>query len=155
MHKKIAIDVVLHILRFLVIADMSFLLIWLLVTEVHAAAADPTVEPVKMRVTCYCDQGITYSGVPVREGIIAGKKEWLGAAVYLYEVNDDGSMGLMVPEIFQVLDTGFGMDKDGDGVGTIQEGKSIDLYMPTIEDAREFVGTYGDYMYVYVVKGKG
>lgn len=100
-----------------------------------------------MRVTCYTypEGSITASGCEVREGIIAAKKEWMDALVVLYDT-DMNFIGY-----FEVRDTGFGIDKDGDGIGSIQEGTSIDVFRSNLERCREWVERYGDYCYVQVI----
>lgn len=101
----------------------------------------------RMRVTCYTypPGSITASGCEVREGIIAAKKEWLDALVVLYDM-DMNFIGY-----FEVKDTGFGIDKDGDGIGSIQEGTSIDVFRSNLERCREWTGRYGDYCYVQII----
>lgn len=51
-----------------------------------AAVVKPEIggEPAVIRCTCYFDQGYTKSGHLVREGIVAGKEEWLGCMAVLY-----------------------------------------------------------------------
>ena len=100
-----------------------------------------------MRVTCYTypPGSITASGCEVREGIIAAKKEWMGALVILYDT-DMNFIGY-----FEVLDTGFGIDKNGDGVGSIQEGKSLDVFRSSLERCHEWTERYGDYCYAKII----
>lgn len=100
-----------------------------------------------MRVTCYTypPGSITASGSEVREGIVAAKKEWMGALVILYDT-DMNFIGY-----FEVLDTGFGSDKDGDGVGSIQEGKSLDVFRSSLERCHEWTERYGDYCYAKII----
>lgn len=111
---------------------------------------EPTVggEPSIIRCTCYCDEGYTKSGQWVREGIVAGKEEWLGMAAVLWEVDEDGSMGDFIG-IYEFLDTGYGIE------GSLQEGTSIDVYRPTLDACYEWVGEYGDYVYLQIVDGRG
>lgn len=101
----------------------------------------------KMRVTCYTypEGSITASGYEVREGIVAAKKDWMDALVVLYDM-DMNFIGY-----FEVKDTGFGIDKDGDGIGSIQEGTSIDVFRDDLDRCREWVKTYGDYCYVQII----
>lgn len=47
--------------------------------------------------------------------------------------------------------SGFGIDKDGDGIGSIQEGTSIDVFRRSLERCKEWVDAYGDYCYVQVI----
>lgn len=122
---------------------------------------DPYEQPILIRATCYTSQegAITYSGQRVRPGIIAGKKSWLGsvALLYTYKKTEDGEY---VPDEFlgyyEVLDTGAGMDTDGDGKGdSIIKGQSIDIFTETLEDAYAWRDQYGDYLMMYLVNGDG
>ena len=55
---------------------------------------------------------------------------------------------------FEILDTGAGIDTDGDGRGdSIKRGKSIDVYRPSLQECRDWIATYGDY--VYILKDAG
>ncbi len=126
----------------LVIAIELILLLSLLPVE----AAEPS-DPQLMRVTCYTypPGSITASGSEVREGIVAARKEWMNALVILYDT-DMNFIGY-----FEVKDTGFGIDKDGDGVGSIQEGTSIDVFRSDLERCHEWTGRYGDYCYAKII----
>lgn len=130
--------------------------------NVESREANPFVEPVKVRATCYCDSGQTASGRPVREGIIASKPEYMGYVACINAVNEDGSVGEFIG-FYEVLDTGYGKDT-GEGeskilkgrtLGTIETGETIDIYMPTMHQVEEWIDTYGDYVYVKFVKGEG
>jgi hypothetical protein len=58
--------------------------------------------------------------------------------------------------LFTILDTGDGIDTDKDGRGdTIRNGQSLDVYVETGNHAEEWVNTYGDYLLVQIVDGKG
>ena len=49
-----------------------------------------------------------------------------------------------------------GIDTDGDGKGdNIKKGLSIDVYRDTLDKCYDWIGEYGDYMYVQFVEGKG
>lgn len=100
-----------------------------------------------MRVTCYTypPGSITASGCEVREGIVAAKKEWIGALVILYDT-DMNFIGY-----FEALDTGFGIDRDGNGIGSIQEGTSIDVFRSSLERCHEWTERYGDYCYAKII----
>lgn len=100
-----------------------------------------------MRVTCYTypPGSITASGSEVREGIVAAKKEWMGALVILYDT-DMNFIGY-----FEVKDTGFGIDKDGDGVGSIQDGTSLDVFRSSLDRCHEWTERYGDYCYAKII----
>ena len=76
----------------------------------------------------YCYDGT----VPVEGLTLAGKKEWVGNSVRLYECID-GQKGKLMG-IYEFHDTGFGNDIDGDGVGSIQDGTCIDIFMENYDD---------------------
>lgn len=111
-------------------------------------------EPFKMYTTAYHHGEITASGVPVRRGICAVKREWMGLTAIVYEYKPDGSMGDMIG-IWECLDTGFGGDADGDGVGSIESGKVIDMYFPTLEECRDWMEQTGGKVYVQLVDAEG
>lgn len=110
-------------------------------------------EPVKMLTTAYCDTGITKSGVYTRYGICAGKEEWLGKTVILYK-RDGEQIGDQIG-IYEVLDTGYGGDADGDGIGSIQEGKVIDVYFPTYEECVDYMKLTGGKCYMQIFDAEG
>lgn len=100
------------------------------------------VEPVMIRCTVYDDMGYTRSGQYVRDGIIAGKREWLGNTAILYQVNEDGTRGDFIG-YYEFLDTG------GE---YIESGQRIDVWTPYPD---EWVKQYGDYVYMQMIKGVG
>ena len=101
----------------------------------------------KMRVTCYTypPGSITASGCEVREGIVAAKKDWMDALVVLYDT-DMNFIGY-----YEVKDTGFGIDQDGDGIGSIENGTSIDVFRDSLERCYEWIERHGDYCYVQII----
>lgn len=112
-------------------------------------------EPQKIRCTCYYEHQKTCTGIMPYYGIAAGREEWLGYVCELNRVNPDGSIGEFIG-YFEFKDTGAGMDSDGDGKGdTIKNGTSIDVWVETRADAYAWVGEYGDYVYIKLIKGKG
>ncbi len=129
------------------------LVIGLLLFAALSAKADEG-EPFKMYTTAYHHGEITASGVPVRRGICAVKREWMGLTAIVYEYKPDGSMGDMIG-IWECLDTGFGGDADGDGVGSIEAGKVIDMYFPTLEECRDWMKQTGGKVYVQLVDAEG
>lgn len=111
-------------------------------------------EPFKMYTTAYHHGEITASGVPVRRGICAVKREWMGLTAVVYECREDGSRGELLG-YWECLDTGFGGDADGDGVGSIEAGKVIDMYFPTLEECRDWMKQTGGKVYVQFVDAEG
>lgn len=104
----------------------------------------------KIRCTCYTstEGKVTASGEPVREGIIAGKREWMGKTAILYDMN------MNVIGVFEFKDTGAGIDTDGDGKGdSIKNGKSIDVYRDTLARCKEWIKTYSDYVFLQIIEG--
>lgn len=117
-----------------------------LLLNTKVRAADLT-EPQKIRCTCYTSNegSITASGERVREGIVAGKREWMGKVAVLYD------MDMNIIGIYEFKDTGAGIDTDGDGKGdTIKSGKSIDVYRDTMERCHEWINKNGDYVYMQI-----
>ena len=122
------------------------MLLLVLLYSLPVEAAEPS-DLQLMRVTCYTypPGSITASGCDVREGIVAAKKEWIGALVILYDT-DMNFIGY-----FEALDTGFGIDRDGNGIGSIQEGTSIDVFRSSLERCHEWTERYGDYCYAKII----
>lgn len=123
----------------------------IILNPIIAQAKEP--ELIQMHTTAYCQGKTTVTGVPVRKGICAVKEEWLGmtALVYSYE---DGEPGELLG-IWECLDTGFGGDADGDGIGSIQKGKVIDMYFPTLDECNEWMKLSGGKCFVQLVDAKG
>ena len=109
----------------------------------------------KIRCTCYCDHGVTASGHQTRDGIVAGKRDYLGKIAALYRYNADGSIGEFIG-YYEFLDTGAGIDTDGDGKGdSIKNGTSIDVYKHTLIEAKNWITEYGDYVYMKIIDAEG
>ena len=127
----------------------------LILLSADASAKEDFEEPEVIRCTCYCEHGKTATGAKTDYGIISGKKEWLGCVAELHRINEDGSIGQFIG-FFEFKDTGAGMDSDGDGYGdTIINGKSVDVWVDTLEEAYMWRDAYGDYVYIKIIKGKG
>ena len=111
--------------------------------------------PQPVRCTCYIEHGITASGIQTRNGIIAGRKEWLGMAAVLYEVKEDGTLGDFIG-YYEFCDTGAGIDTDSDGIGdTTATGNSVDVWQHNMGSARAWVKEHGDYVYMQIVPAVG
>lgn len=105
-------------------------------------------EPVLMRATVYTasEGNITADGSKVREGIIAGKREWLGYTALIYSVDEDGSIGEFIG-YYEVKDTG--------GHEGLKDGSRIDVYRDSLERCNEWISTYGDYVYIKLIWAVG
>lgn len=128
---------------------IGVLFIALMVTSLNVKAADFS-HPTKIRCTCYTstEGAITASGEHVREGIIAGKRAWMGKTAILYDMN------MNIIGIYEFKDTGAGIDTDGDGKGdSIKNGTSIDVYRDTYARCKEWIKNYGDYIFVQILEG--
>ena len=109
----------------------------------------------KIRATCYCEHGLTYSGAYTREGIIAGRKEDIGDVAAIYAVAEDGSVGEFIG-YFEVLDCGAGYDTDGDGKGdSTIKGKTIDVFRKSMRGVKAWIRDYGDYVYIKLIHAEG
>ena len=137
------------------IAIIEIIIILMLCFAETKATPDYFGQPNQIRCTCYCVSGTTASGKQTRPYIVAGKREWLGCVAALYEVEEDGSMGNFIG-YYEFLDTGAGIDTDGDGYGdTIINGESIDVWQPTYQDCVDWVAEHGDYVYMKIIRGEG
>lgn len=88
-----------------------FLSASILLNAIPAHAKEP--ELIQMYTTAYCQGTITATGVPVRKGICAVKKEWIGLTAIVYSY-DNGKPGELLG-IWECLDTGFGGDANAEG----------------------------------------
>lgn len=117
--------------------------------------AQSTTELTKIRCTCYTDSGITASGQVTRDGIIAGRPEDIGKVAALYRYNADDSVGEFIG-YYEFLDTGAGIDTDGDGKGdSIKKGLSIDVWKSSMTEVNDWITEYGDYVYMEVIEAEG
>ena len=122
---------------------------------IEPMVGNPFEEPCKIRCTCYCEHSKTALGKKTKYGIVAGPKKWLGYTVEINAVAEDGSVGELIG-LFEFLDTGAGMDTDGDGKGdSIINGQSIDVWVDSLDDAYAWRDKYGDYVYIKIFKAKG
>ena len=109
----------------------------------------------KIRATCYCEHGLTYSGAYTREGIIAGRKEDIGDVAAIYAVAEDGGVGEFIG-YFEVLDCGAGFDTDGDGKGdSTIKGRTIDVFRNNIDGVKTWIKRYGDFVYIKLIEAEG
>lgn len=107
-----------------------------------SGAEQAFIEPVKMRVTCYVPTGNpTKSGMMPKEGFCAARSDWIGKVAVVYD------MDMNLVGYFEINDTG--------SHARIKSGKSIDIFRDNMERAREWVRTYGDYMYVQIIDAEG
>ena len=117
--------------------------------HVKTAKAAGFEQPTKIRCTCYTSNegSVTASGEAVREGILAGKREWIGRTAILYD------MEMNIIGFYEFKDTGAGIDTDGDGKGdSIKNGKSIDVYRDNMNRVNEWISTNGDYVYMQILE---
>lgn len=123
--------------------------------------------PVLMETTGYCEGTITYSGEHVRPGIVAAAPEWIGQCCVMYEAIPDGDGYAVGGYIgtYEILDTGYGRDT-GDGIqsrirpdkasrGTIEVGRSIDVWYSSLPEVTEWMRRTGGMAYVQILPGKG
>lgn len=111
-------------------------------------------QPFKVIATAYYQGSITATGVAPRQGIVATTRKWLGYTMAVYRVKDDGSCGDFIG-YFECLDTGFGSDFDGDGIGTIQEGKAVDFYFCNLEECRDWMKFTKGNVYIQLFWAEG
>lgn len=108
----------------------------------------------RMLTTAYHYGTATVTGQRPRRGICAVREEWVGKTALVWKCNGSDILGEFLG-IWECLDTGFGADSDGDGMGSIQEGRVIDMYFPTQEEVEEWMAVTGGRVYVQLVDEEG
>ena len=94
----------------------------------------------KVRCTCYLPTGNkTADGTVPYEGICASNRDHLGDVAVLYSC--DGEF------------IGFFECRDIGGHRKLRNGTAIDIYRDSMDRAWEWVGEWGDYVYVYWIGG--
>ena len=111
-------------------------------------------EPFRILTTAYRHGTLTATGTAPREGICAVRREWVGKTAIVWKCDESGAMGDFLG-IWECLDTGFGADSDGDGIGSIEEGRVIDMYFPTSTQVAEWMELTGGKIYVQLVDAEG
>lgn len=101
--------------------------------------------------TAYCVSGVTASGEITRDGICAGKDEWLGKTIILYQRLPDNKIGDQIG-IYECLDTG--------GTPGLKEGRVIDVWCQDLDTCQEFMNlVYEDgcqgHVYIQVIDSDG
>lgn len=130
-----------------------FIALAAVILNTHFAMVPDVEEPKLMYTTAYCCGTTTASGTHVREGVAAVDKKHIGMTAIVYQDNN-GTLGPLIG-YFECEDTGFGGDKDGDGVGSIQEGKCIDIYRNNLERCQEYMELTGGKCWVQFVEAEG
>lgn len=92
--------------------------------------AEPATDLKKGHATAYCLKGTTASGEQTRDGICAGKREWLGKTIILYSRLPDDSVGGVIG-IYECKDTG--------GTKGLKTGKVIDVWCSDLSSCQEFM----------------
>lgn len=107
----------------------------------YAENKDDHPEYIRVLATAYCDGTLRCDEKPVRQGVIAGKPEWYGKLIAVYEDND-GELGDFIG-YFECLDTG------GEA---IQNGRVVDIYNPS----REWCMNFGrKNVIIVIIEGEG
>lgn len=100
-------------------------------------------EPYKIRCTVYTapEGAVTADGSKVREGIIAGKREWLGYTAIIYTLDYE------LIGIYEFKDTG--------GSKSLKNGTSVDVFCKDLDACKDWIKTYGDYVLIQVIYAEG
>lgn len=73
----------------------------------------------------------------------------------LYAIDENGDPGEFIG-YFDFYDIGAGIDTDGDGKGdSIIKGKSVDVFRNSMAEAKRWIRTYGDYVFIKIIKAEG
>lgn len=118
---------------------LSMMLIALLENE-PPVVPNPDIH--RVRCTCYLPTGNkTYDGTDPYYGVCASNVDHLGDVAILY--SEEGEW------------IGFFECRDIGGNSRLKNGTGIDIFQYTMDDAWDWVGTWGDYVYVQWVEGVG
>lgn len=94
----------------------------------------------KVRCTCYLPTGNkTADGTVPYEGICASNRDHLGDLAVLYSTEGEF--------------IGFFECRDVGGHRKLRNGTAVDIYRDSMNRAYEWVGEWGDYVYVYWIEG--
>lgn len=100
------------------------------------------VEIQKVRCTCYLPTGnCTADGTMPYEGIIASNREHLGDMCMIFTL--DGEL----IGIFESRDLG--------GHKKLRNGTAIDVYRDSMDRAKEWIATYGDFVQIVWIEAEG
>lgn len=114
--------------------------------------------------TAYVHGTVCSRGERPRDGIAASAPEYYGSALVAYEAIPDGDgyrLGDFI-RVFEILDCGYGKST-GNGIpskvrpdkksqGTIEIGKSFDIFCESEEDAAEWMRETGGKIFVQVIR---
>lgn len=96
----------------------------------------------KVRCTCYLPTGhCTADGTVPYEGIIASNREHLGDMCMIFDM--DGNF----IDIMECRDCG--------GHKKLRNGTAIDVYRDSMDRAKEWIATYGDYVQIIWIEAEG
>lgn len=99
-------------------------------------------EPQEVKISCYLPTGNnTYTGQKPYVGGCAVNKEHLGQTAMLFDAE------------FRFL--GYWEVNDIGGNSLLRQGKAVDIFQETIDDAREFIRENGDHGYVVWLEADG
>lgn len=128
---------------------------------------DDPASMVLMSTTAYYHGQITFSGQEVREGIAAGKEEWIGEAAVIYEAipQDDGFEAGDLLGVYEIQDIGYGKSS-GDGIpskvrsdkdsrGTIERGECLDIYRESYDRCVDWMERTGGKVFVQIIPAEG
>ncbi|MBO7181079.1 MAG: 3D domain-containing protein, partial [Bacteroidales bacterium] len=96
-----------------------------------------------IEATAYCYGTTTCTGKPVREGIAAMSKRYLGMTAIVYELDENGQPFEYIG-IYEIEDTG--------GDERIRNGNCIDIFMDSYDEAINFGRKQ---VVVYLIEAKG
>lgn len=96
-----------------------------------------------IEATAYCYGNTTCTGKPVREGIAAMSKRYLGMTAIVYELDENGQPFEYIG-IYEIEDTG--------GDERIRNGNCIDIFMDSYDEAINFGRKQ---VVVYLIEAKG
>lgn len=112
--------------------------------EVEESEPEPVEEPeyIEVESTAYYNRYNNYcaDGTWPEPGVLAGKREWLGKSVELYDSEYNYMGTYTFHDVGYGQSTGWGSSSllEGRSVGTIEAGQCIDIFMNTYDECKEY-----------------
>lgn len=98
--------------------------------DITSQIANPQPELLSAHATAYCVTGTMASGQYTRPGVCAGKRDWLGKQILIFQKLPGGEIGEFIGS-YECLDTG--------GTQGLNNGTVVDIWCPDLDSCQEFM----------------
>lgn len=107
---------------------------------VEQSYEEPEIQYVEVESTAYTGDPYCADGSRPKPGVLAGKREWIGKSVELYDSEYNYMGDYTFHDVGYGQSTGWGTSSlvRGKHVGTIEAGECIDIYMDTYSECIDY-----------------